>query len=232
MRAMALGLNINRAGMSNRLGLPVALVESLDQLYLQAEGLNPILRHKAIGWAMECEGCFFVRQEWPDGDMEESRRTVDGISHIAKWRELVEVLGSEQAFPIIKWAALKGPERAIEKLVRSYGGKVWRLLDVCRQNIIFRTPADLARCLACIKADPDVKVLNVKNRLETKYDARALSLGYRDVNLSVRFDTAATRRLGIHLHVCEVQLMLIDFAVLKSDKGHKRYVGFRNARGS
>eukprot|EP00961_Rhodomonas_salina_P204199 2755334-Rhodomonas_salina.4 len=124
----------------------------------------------------------------PDGDMEESRRykpppkvlrvcyeisgtdlgyaatrTVDGISHIAKWRELgtsapiilrtsyavssadvamllpVEVLGSEQAFPIIKWAALKGPERAIEKLVRSYGGKVWRLLDVCRQNIIFRS---------------------------------------------------------------------------------------------
>ena len=72
------------------------------------------------------------------------------------------------------------------------------------------------------------------------------------MNLNLRFITPACRRLGIHLHVCEVgsvlqyaynlpglrlkptlqvQLLLKEFATLKNAAGHKRYVAFRNARG-
>ena len=33
--------------------------------------------------------------------------------------------------------------------------------------------------------------------------------------LNLRLDTAETRRLGLEAHVCEVQLVLVDFARLK-----------------
>jgi hypothetical protein len=35
------------------------------------------------------------------------------------------------------------------------------------------------------------------------------------VALNLRLDTAETRRLGLEAHVCEVQLVLVDFARLK-----------------
>mmetsp|Transcript_39638 Transcript_39638/g.79852 ORF Transcript_39638/g.79852 Transcript_39638/m.79852 type:complete len:96 (+) Transcript_39638:2-289(+) len=88
----------------------------------------------------------------------------------------------------------------------------------------------LAYCLRNILSDPDVEVLAVKNRLSTEYDA-ASTLGYRDVNLSLRVVTEEATRLNIDLFVCEVQLLLRPFAEAKSDEGHARYVAFRNARG-
>ena len=39
---------------------------------------------------------------------------------------------------------------------------------------------------------------------------------YRDVRLNLRLETAATRRLGLDTHVCEVQLVLLDFALIKA----------------
>lgn len=97
--------------------------------------------------------------------------------------------------------------------------------------MIFESTHALADCLSLIDADCEVVLLQVRNRLTDAYDARALSQGYRDVNLSLRFDTPEARALGIDLHVCEVQLLLAGFAARKSDSGHKRYVAFRNARG-
>jgi hypothetical protein len=37
-----------------------------------------------------------------------------------------------QSVKCIKWASLKSPGRAIEKVLRSYGGDASKLLDVCR----------------------------------------------------------------------------------------------------
>ena len=37
-------------------------------------------------------------------------------------------------------------------------------------------------------------------------------------------------RMGLHEHVCEVQLHLNSIYKLKNDEGHKRYVEFRNRR--
>jgi len=39
----------------------------------------------------------------------------------------------------IKWASIKRPERSFEKVYRSYGNDVSRLVDVVRQQIVFKT---------------------------------------------------------------------------------------------
>ena len=42
---------------------------------------------------------------------------------------------------------IKSPSRGIEKADAAYGGDVSRLLDVCRESIIFETIEDMAACL-------------------------------------------------------------------------------------
>ena len=91
---------------------------------------------------------------------------------------------------------------------------VSRLVDLCRQSIVFDSPADLADCLGIIARDPDVLIVRVKNRLDPAYDAGPCA-GYRDVALNLRVVRGDSRRLGLHLHVCEVQLVLRSFAELK-----------------
>jgi hypothetical protein len=91
---------------------------------------------------------------------------------------------------------------------------VSRLLDVCRQSIVFESVADLATCLRAIRADREACLLRVKNRLDPGY-ASGASAGYRDVGLNLRLDTLWTRDMGVDGHVCEVQLLLLPFAQIK-----------------
>ena len=79
---------------------------------------------------------------------------------------------------------------------------------------MFETPAALLACLEAVALDSEAAVVRVKNRLDAGYDARGTA-GYRDVLLNVRLETAETRRLGLEGHVCEVQLVLRDFALLQ-----------------
>ncbi len=51
-----------------------------------------------------------------------------------------------------------------------------RLVDVCRQSLVFRDPAGLAQCLRAIRADPDVVAVRIKNRLDPAFDS-AVSAG-------------------------------------------------------
>ncbi len=88
------------------------------------------------------------------------------------------------------------------------------LVDVCRQSIVFQTVENITACLAAILEDPDVRVLRIKNRLDTGYDARR-SAGYRDVAMNIQIISAQTKTLGIDSHVCELQLMLQSVAELK-----------------
>ena len=46
-------------------------------------------------------------------------------------------------------------------------------MDLCRQSVVFEGPAGVAACLAAIRADPEARVLRVKNRLDPTYDAAA-----------------------------------------------------------
>ncbi len=82
------------------------------------------------------------------------------------------------------------------------------------QSIYFETPEDLAAALRIIAADSEALIVRVTNRLRDDYDALQ-TLGYRDVGLNLRLMTAATRRLGLDGHICEVQLVLADFAKIK-----------------
>jgi hypothetical protein len=98
-----------------------------------------------------------------------------------------------------------------------------RLLDICRQSIIFDDVPAMTACLRTITADPDAEILRVKNRLDPDFDS-AQSAGYRDILLSLCIVTEETRDLGIDLHVCELQLLLRTFHALKVSwhKAHTR----------
>ena len=84
-------------------------------------------------------------------------------------------------------------------------------MDLCRQSLVFDDVAGVAACLAAVRADPEARVLRVKNRLDPGYDA-GLSAGYRDVAVNVRVETAASAALGVDGHVCELQLTPRTFA--------------------
>ena len=125
--------------------------------------------------------------------------------------------------------------RAIEKVWRAYGGDATRLRDLVRCSLVFDDVSDLSQCLGLVLADPRVRVLQVKNRFASAYNARAESCGYRDVQLKVTLAAADAGAftpdelaMGFHEHVCEVQLHLKKIYELKNDEGHKRYVEYRN----
>ncbi len=80
----------------------------------------------------------------------------------------------------ISWAQLKNPQCCVEKLYRSYNGDASRLVDLCRQTIVFDEVDDLVQCLEAVMADTDVCVERVKNRMDVKHDVRTTA-GYRFV---------------------------------------------------
>jgi len=186
-------------------------VESLDQLYVQAAGLHPLLLLKVQEWALASEGRF---------RMEGTAET------FMLWHEVKDDVELSKK---VKFPALKHTNRATEKVARMYGGKPWYLFDVCRQSIYFDSLGALAACLKTIARDPQAVVSAVKNRLTPDYDDTKTA-GYRDVNLNLRLVTDETIRFNLSSHICEVQLILTSFAELKTDAGHKRYVAYRNAR--
>jgi len=228
------------------------LTTSLDQLYAQAIGLRPILLRKVAFWAAESRGllrfearasliqevlaaapvelqpAFFpLNPEDEDslisGTIEGSRQLRGfvrwgAVAERAEWREYVD------------WARLKGTERAIEKVLRSYGGDVSRLLDVCRETIVFDKVEDLVSCVQRILLDADVRLARFRNRLDDACDAKG-SAGFRNVGILVTVCAGEAEALGLEHHICEVQLVMLSFARMAKVEGHKRYVKFRNARG-
>mmetsp|Transcript_33000 Transcript_33000/g.51458 ORF Transcript_33000/g.51458 Transcript_33000/m.51458 type:complete len:83 (+) Transcript_33000:476-724(+) len=78
-------------------------------------------------------------------------------------------------------------------------------------------------------SDPEIQVLRVKNRMSQTHDSKA-SLGYRDCNVSISISNLETRKYGLERHVCEVQLLLRSFYLMRSAEGHLRYVSWRNLR--
>ncbi|EKX38216.1 hypothetical protein GUITHDRAFT_115559 [Guillardia theta CCMP2712] len=184
-------------------------IESLDQLYAQAILLEPMFLSKVQSWAEASDGCF---------------QGLEGS--LIRWRECAEE--AEKASQV-KWASIKNANRAIEKLVRSYFGRVSKLTDVVRQTIVFKELRQLVECVEVIINDPEVEVVRIKNRLDPDYDA-STSGGYRDVGINLRVIHEGAKRWGVAGHVCELQLLLEEFVALKSAEGHKRYVIFRNSR--
>ena len=88
---------------------------------------------------------------------------------------------------------------------------------------------DIIKCLEAILLDQEATILRIKNRLTHSYNAD-VTAGYRNVAINIAIATPQTRRLGIDGHVCELQLILRPFHILKTESGHQRYVAFRNKR--
>jgi hypothetical protein len=129
---------------------------------------------------------------------------------------------------------VKAEARAMQKAFRTYGGNWRRLNDLCRSSLVFDSVPQMAACLRAISNDAELCVVpsgDGKMRLREKFDAVALSGGYRDVQLTVLLDTAETRARGVHGHLAEVQLHLTPILALKSEGGHKNYVLRRNLKG-
>ena len=57
------------------------------------------------------------------------------------------------------------------------------------------------------------------------------STGYRDVMVNIRVVSDRAKQLGLSWHICELQLLLLDYAKIKSELGHSRYIQWRNTRG-
>ena len=174
-------------------------VNNLDQLFVQAAGLHPFLRAKVANWAMQINALVPVAGSRPQ---EISFR---------RWSDIAKDQVSLRA---MQWGQLKTRKRAVEKLFRSYSLEVSRLVDLCRQSLYFGNLDEILQCLKLIAEDPTVELLRVHNRLRPSFDASATA-GYRDVLLNLKLRTQDTEALGVHNHVCEVQLVLEEFARFK-----------------
>jgi hypothetical protein len=59
------------------------------------------------------------------------------------------------------------------QVVRAYGGDASRLLDACRECAVFDGLPGLRAAARAAAADPEARVIRVKNRLDPAYDAAA-----------------------------------------------------------
>ena len=137
---------------------------SIDQLFGQATVASIFLRHKARVWAMASDGSFWAV---PAADPTEPAR-------LLRWAKIAAEPGEWR----VRWTGRKRVGRALEKLQRAYGGDPSRLGDICRECIVLDGLEGVVRCLEAIKADPEARVVRVKNRLGPSGDEPLLG-GYR-----------------------------------------------------
>jgi len=188
-----------------------SVLASFDQLYAQAALAGLLLRQRLRVWAKATDGMF------------EARRAV-GFARYA------DLLDQETGEDDVKWPAMKRQERAFEKMLRVYGGDASHLLDIARSCLVFDTMTSLTNCLGMIITDEYVRVERIKNRMDMSYDSNATG-GYRDVCINLKMQNSQAIAVGADLHICEVQLILREFAELRTSEGHRRYVQARNVRG-
>jgi hypothetical protein len=139
-------------------------VSSLDQLHAQGCLLHGVLLDKAISLA-SLFGGMFPREGKP------------GL--FVRWE-------GEESRPMCQFSEVKSVSRCIDKIDIAYGGDVSRLLDICRQMIVFDNIRDLSDCLAALLGDTTVEIVRIKNRMSPSMNnADPLFAGYRCVYVCV-----------------------------------------------
>eukprot|EP00960_Hanusia_phi_P015978 470913-Hanusia_phi.AAC.4 len=184
-------------------------LRELETLYDQAQRALPVLCCKVLQFAA----------------------ISGGYLHAAGKEEENGALVSVKEDVEVGWAKLKRVDRAVEKIMRSYGGDASMILDICRQTVVFDDVQQIITCLRAICNDRDLHVLGIKNSLSTRFDSRK-SAGYRHVALYFNILNKETVASQCCRHVCELQLVLSKFYNLKSNEGHRRYIQFRNLMGA
>jgi hypothetical protein len=207
-------------------------IRSVDQLYLQAITLAPFLSLLTQKWALECGGIFHVK-------CKNSSSSAPPGTYLKRWDELQHEIEMGAFADEIVFATVKKIPRTLEKVQRCYKGDASLLTDLCRASIAFESPKDLADCLEVLMKDPCTCVDRIKNRLDESYDLTK-SQGYRDVLVNFRIvrspvgcqSDASWIKLGLITHVCEVQLIPMEFLRGKTEFGHRRYILYRNMKSS
>eukprot|EP01062_Namystynia_karyoxenos_P017778 TRINITY_DN16580_c0_g1_i1.p1 TRINITY_DN16580_c0_g1~~TRINITY_DN16580_c0_g1_i1.p1 ORF type:complete len:1079 (+),score=323.79 TRINITY_DN16580_c0_g1_i1:136-3237(+) len=111
-------------------------------------------------------------------------------------------------------AAMKAPERSLQKTMEEYSGDYSRLCDIVRGSLVCETAAGVQVALRHLSTSPALRLLRVKNRLDPAFDAEP-SGGYRDVLVNCVLPPSE--------HVAELQLHVARLAGVKSGGGHAVY---------
>ena len=135
-------------------------VRSLDQLMEQAACHTIFLRSKCKELALVSKGEFMVAT--PLGGAGQSEKSFWPCTPASE-------AGQHQLW---LWVDVKSSERAVEKVLQSYNGDVSRLLDCSRQSIYFETVFDLLCCLRTLIADKEIRIVRLKNRMDSAFDTR------------------------------------------------------------
>ena len=188
---------------------------SLDQLYGQATIMDPIFRVRVELLATLCRGHVSVVPESP-GSMDDIKL-------------LSELQADAAAYARVPWAEIKHVDQALRKSILNHGN-ISRLHDIVRQRIIFESLGDICKCLDLIAANPDLRIVSIKNGFDSSSDARR-SAGYRQVVVLLQVVTEQTKIMGVSNFVCELLLAHRDMVVLLNPAQHDRYLEYRNVMG-
>jgi hypothetical protein len=213
------------------------VLDSIDQLYMQAVILEPLFLEKITKLAATANGFFLTKisnnaqsmswSERTDLFFQSSAHTFTNSKKLVRQEESVFVQAKD--FNFTEASHLKNVHRAIEKIVRSYKDRIAFACDVVRQAVVFDTIPDMTLMIGALHNDPEIKVIRVKNRMATSYDA-SRTCGYRNVLVNLCLQNDITRYFNINMHICELQLVLKEVVEVRTMNGHTCYVAFRNMR--
>jgi hypothetical protein len=130
-----------------------------------------------------------------------------------------------------QFGGVKGVQQCMDKIDNIYGGSVSRLLDICREKIVFERVSDLASCLEQLVYDPTITVMRIKSNMGASANKNSAMKGFKQVVVNIKIDNEQTRRLCVHHHVCEILLQVKDMARLLDDETYMRYRFVKNVSG-
>jgi hypothetical protein len=138
-------------------GGPGPPLANLDHLLDQAAGCNVILRAKARALAAAHRGGLLDAAQCPADPAD--YRPAAGLGRA-------------------RWAEAKAAGRCADKCGWAYGGDASRLVDCCRQRVVFAGAEGLADCLEGLGRDGEVRLVAVRSNMGPGTDAW-LSGGFR-----------------------------------------------------
>jgi hypothetical protein len=132
---------------------------------------------------------------------------------------------------LFQFGGIKGVQQCMDKIDNIYGGSVSRLIDICRERIVFEHVSDLASCLEHLANDPMITVMRIKSSMGASDDKKSSMNIFAQVAVNIKIDNEQTRRLCVHHHVCEILLQVKSMARLLDDETVMRYRFAKNVSG-
>lgn len=159
----------------------------------------------------------------------------DWVKSWAGWGNGVEYLSGP----------VKHAGRVIQKCIRAYGRDVAAISDLVRCTVIYHTMQGVHDFFMAVKERSDkggigmLRIRRIKNRYDKKYDARTLSMGYRDLSIlvevgwiergeTIEFVPVGEWNSGTSRHICEIQVHVRATYEIKVAETHTKYCKYRD----